>query len=519
MPFSRERSNLGSSGEKFGLNLSSDGSNREPPRPAGRPSALDKSAPPCLPSREDTPLAALARSQHADPNNASVLSGLSGLVSEPTLPDLPDPDREIDTHAYDGRGRCVRHPAVRLRKRKLFGKGWKVLMSGKNTSMVFVGRGCTHIMSIFFIKRTACPDCCTEELRRIRYITQLRRREERDARASARQERWRRQQQEAFAGSDEAVRDGDGPSIDSPAPPRDYVTPVPSHEVAAAPSPSRTTRPRAEPSPRSPRGSLDPPLDISPRAGPPSRVAGVPPYSGPSPSNNKKTPPPSYTPPPRRPYCPSAAPIKSLPSDGSSRSLASRGTLSTASLSTRESSGSHLTGGGAAASGAGSAGRGPGYAAILAPHPEQETVPGPRARPGEDAGRGGRGPAGRGTEQADPAGGGEAARSRSLPRLKSMASGMLSDHVGRSISFTERQGGKGSTKSPSRPSARSRSKSRDVVKSGSGGSRSTSRGRRPGGQGRGVERRRDPSGERSFAGRFPGLSGAVAASCPNAVYC
>ena len=40
-------------------------------------------------------------------------------------------------------GRCVRHPHVRLRKKKLFGRGWKVMMS-------------------------ACPDCCVAELCRIR---------------------------------------------------------------------------------------------------------------------------------------------------------------------------------------------------------------------------------------------------------------------------------------------------------------------------------------------------------------
>lgn len=40
-------------------------------------------------------------------------------------------------------GRCLRHPHVRLRKKKLFGRGWKVMMS-------------------------ACPDCCVAELCRIR---------------------------------------------------------------------------------------------------------------------------------------------------------------------------------------------------------------------------------------------------------------------------------------------------------------------------------------------------------------
>ena len=50
----------------------------------------------------------------------------------------------VDTNEFDPKtGRCIHHPHVRLRKKKLFGKGWKVLMS-------------------------ACPDCCVGELRRIR---------------------------------------------------------------------------------------------------------------------------------------------------------------------------------------------------------------------------------------------------------------------------------------------------------------------------------------------------------------
>ena len=48
----------------------------------------------------------------------------------------------IDTNDSDDRGRCRRHPHIKLRKKKLFRKGWKFLMS-------------------------ACPDCCIDELRRI----------------------------------------------------------------------------------------------------------------------------------------------------------------------------------------------------------------------------------------------------------------------------------------------------------------------------------------------------------------
>jgi hypothetical protein len=46
------------------------------------------------------------------------------------------------TNNFDAKGRCVKHPHVRLRKKKFLGRGWKVLMS-------------------------ACPDCCVDELRRL----------------------------------------------------------------------------------------------------------------------------------------------------------------------------------------------------------------------------------------------------------------------------------------------------------------------------------------------------------------
>ncbi len=49
----------------------------------------------------------------------------------------------INTNNYDSKGRCVNHPQIRLRKKKLFGRGWKVLMN-------------------------ACPDCCVDELRRFK---------------------------------------------------------------------------------------------------------------------------------------------------------------------------------------------------------------------------------------------------------------------------------------------------------------------------------------------------------------
>merc|ERR1712060_871738 len=56
----------------------------------------------------------------------------------------------INTHEYDEKGRCVRHPYIQLRKKNMFGSNWKVLMS-------------------------ACPDCCVDELKQIRLVEENRR--------------------------------------------------------------------------------------------------------------------------------------------------------------------------------------------------------------------------------------------------------------------------------------------------------------------------------------------------------
>eukprot|EP00804_Cyclotella_cryptica_P022009 CCRYP_000942-RA/>CCRYP_000942-RA protein AED:0.20 eAED:0.20 QI:0/-1/0/1/-1/1/1/0/746 len=48
----------------------------------------------------------------------------------------------MHTDQYDAKGRCVRHPTVRLRKKKLFG-GWAVVLSN-------------------------CPECCLDEMRRVK---------------------------------------------------------------------------------------------------------------------------------------------------------------------------------------------------------------------------------------------------------------------------------------------------------------------------------------------------------------
>lgn len=49
---------------------------------------------------------------------------------------------KLNTAEFDKKGRCIRHPAIRLRKKKMFG-GWKIIIG--------------H-----------CPECCLEEMRRVR---------------------------------------------------------------------------------------------------------------------------------------------------------------------------------------------------------------------------------------------------------------------------------------------------------------------------------------------------------------
>jgi len=82
-------------------------------------------------------------SQH--PNNFNALVPFEE-EEEPEDNDFDfDNDEETictSTNNFDAKGRCVKHPHVRLRKKKFLGRGWKVLMS-------------------------ACPDCCVDELRRL----------------------------------------------------------------------------------------------------------------------------------------------------------------------------------------------------------------------------------------------------------------------------------------------------------------------------------------------------------------
>lgn len=51
-------------------------------------------------------------------------------------------EEEINTCEFDSKGRCVRHPTVRLRQKKLL-QGWKVVLSN-------------------------CPECCLDEMKRVK---------------------------------------------------------------------------------------------------------------------------------------------------------------------------------------------------------------------------------------------------------------------------------------------------------------------------------------------------------------
>ena len=91
----------------------------------------------------------------------------------------------INTNDYDDKGRCVHHPHIRLRKEKMFGRGWKVLMS-------------------------ACPDCCVDELRRIRLVEENNKRRMRE-----RADRLERSERSVDGSMDASHRSGvDGRSVD-----------------------------------------------------------------------------------------------------------------------------------------------------------------------------------------------------------------------------------------------------------------------------------------------------------------
>ena len=70
----------------------------------------------------------------------------------------------VNTNNYDKKGRCIVHPHIRLRKKK------------------FMSRLCLGSSSNNGILMSACPDCCVDELRRIRLV------EENNKRVAAKQQ-------------------------------------------------------------------------------------------------------------------------------------------------------------------------------------------------------------------------------------------------------------------------------------------------------------------------------------------
>ena len=133
-----------------------EGREREP-RAAAAGSALPRSRAREKPGRRRRAPSPLRQNRRMDPDGAdarafadrsSHSSGDERAQSDPALrftysrSRSPSPTLMMDWNECDAKGRCVRHPYVRLRKKKLFGRGWKKLLS-------------------------ACPSCALEELYRI----------------------------------------------------------------------------------------------------------------------------------------------------------------------------------------------------------------------------------------------------------------------------------------------------------------------------------------------------------------
>ena len=78
-------------------------------------------------------------------NNKKVNQDKKKIIVQKLFEEAAEADCRVQSHNnYDSQGRCVRHPHIRLRTRSIFGtREWKVIMN-------------------------ACPDCCIDELTRIR---------------------------------------------------------------------------------------------------------------------------------------------------------------------------------------------------------------------------------------------------------------------------------------------------------------------------------------------------------------
>jgi hypothetical protein len=107
------------------------------------PSSSNKRNPPSTPSQDEydeSVITTESQTPTTTPNRVSSVyhddstNGYDGID-----------DEEIITNLFDRKGYCVQHPTVQLRKKKLFG-GWNILM-------------------------TNCPDCCMEEMRRLKRVS------------------------------------------------------------------------------------------------------------------------------------------------------------------------------------------------------------------------------------------------------------------------------------------------------------------------------------------------------------
>jgi len=107
------------------------------------PCSSDRDDPPLVPSMDNTAETSSTGSSHSGRSPTSLPArGRDSLIGATIGPSHPDVCMVAEPSAYDDRGQCPRHPHIQLRKKKMMG-GWKVLL--------------VH-----------CPDCCIEEMRKLK---------------------------------------------------------------------------------------------------------------------------------------------------------------------------------------------------------------------------------------------------------------------------------------------------------------------------------------------------------------
>ena len=94
---------------------------------AGGPGAHDGAQPSAWHSQQQQARAALEKEMREKSDFAVCPSAEED--EEEGQSDIQNILSKMNTNEYDSKGRCVRHPHVRLRKKKMLGKGWKILMS------------------------------------------------------------------------------------------------------------------------------------------------------------------------------------------------------------------------------------------------------------------------------------------------------------------------------------------------------------------------------------------------------